>query len=70
MNHDTDSKDRRHQHLVTDANLERIAERAKDLALEQVYADIGKGIVKRFLWLLGLGGSALAVWLAAHGLIK
>jgi len=55
---------------LSDEDIHRIAKEAKNLALEEIYAEIGRGVVKRILWLLGLGASALAAWLTYKGYNK
>lgn len=39
--------------FLTEADIDRIAERAAERALEKVYGQIGKSIVTRVLWILG-----------------
>lgn len=34
--------------------------------LDQVYSDIGKGVLKRIGWLLGTGVAAFLAWLGAN----
>lgn len=70
MTNDYKGSERRRSNQITNDDIERIAKRAKDLALEEVYADIGKGVVKRLLWILGIGGTGLAVYLSSKGYIK
>ena len=70
MAHEYKGKERRHYVQLSDEQFEAIAERAKEIAKEEIYADIGKGVVKRVLWLLGLGTTTLAAYLAAKGYIK
>ena len=41
----------------------------KDRLLESVYADIGKGIVKKFLWLSGTLLVAVFAWMIGAGKI-
>ena len=47
-----------------------LAREIKRLALEEIYADIGKGVVKRILWLLGLGSTGAVAWMTYKGYIK
>ena len=53
-----------------DARMEAIAELAAGKALQRVYADIGKGILRKAAWIIGVGLVALASWLAGHGYAK
>lgn len=57
---------RQHPHL-SEEQIERIAERAAEVALERVYTSIGKSVVQKFLWLVGAGALALAAWLNGAG---
>lgn len=54
-------KERRH--TFTEAELQEI----KDRLLESIYADIGKSIVKKFLWVTGAVCAAAIAWLAGSG---
>lgn len=51
------SKDDRY---LTEADIDRIAERAADRALEKVYSEVGRSIVTRILWVLGAVGLGFA----------
>lgn len=56
------------QHLpLTDTQIEAIAERAAEVALNKVYADVGKTVLKRMAWLTGVAVIGLALWLAGNG---
>ena len=52
---------------LTDAQIEAIAERAAQVALNKVYADVGKSVLKRLAWLTGVAVIGLALWLAGNG---
>ena len=52
---------------LTDAQIEQIAERAAEVALNKVYADVGRGVLKKLTWLLGVTVVGLAIWLAGNG---
>jgi len=52
---------------LTDAQIEAIAERAAEVALNKVYADVGKNVLKRMAWLTGVAVIGLALWLAGNG---
>lgn len=62
--------ERRKAPLLTDDQIERIAERAAEVALERVYTSIGRSVVNKFLWLLGAAGLAVAAWLNGAGILK
>ena len=51
--------------LTTD-DIEMIAERAAEKALEKVYAEVGKTTVNRIFWALGTLAIAVAVWWTAN----
>lgn len=52
---------------LTEDQIEQIAERAAQVALERVYTQIGKSVVSKFLWLVGAGTLAVAAWLNGAG---
>ena len=54
---------------LTEEQIEAIAERAAEKALEKVYASIGKSVVTKFLWLVGASVLALAAYLKGVGKI-
>lgn len=58
---------------LTEEEIERIAERAADKAVEkmadQAYQAIGKGVVSRFLWIVGVITVGFAAWLHSKGFI-
>ena len=64
MNDET--KERRGIRL-SEAQLDYIIKGVKKQALDEIYAEIGKGLVKRFLWLLGAGGAGLAAYFSLKG---
>lgn len=55
---------------LTSEQIDLIAERAADKALEKVYTEIGRNVVRKALWIIGAGVVALLVWLAGSGNIK
>ncbi len=52
---------------LTDAQIEVIAERAAEVALNKVYTEVGKNVLKKLAWLTGAAVLGLAMWLAGHG---
>lgn len=52
---------------LTDAQIEAIAERAAEVALNKVYTEVGKNVLKKLAWLTGAAVIGLAMWLAGHG---
>lgn len=55
---------------LSDAQIEAIAERAAEKALQKVYAEVGKSILTKAAWLVGLVVVGLALWLTGKGFIK
>ena len=49
---------------LTDSQIEAIAERAAGKALEKVYAEVGKSVLKKLAWLVGLVVVSAAMYLA------
>jgi tetrahydromethanopterin S-methyltransferase subunit G len=66
--------ERRTHFKLTEEQLEDIAERAATRAVEkittEVYANVGKAVVTRFIWLLGSLAIGIAIWAASKGYIK
>lgn len=56
-----------HEISLTEAQIDLIAERAANRALEKVYAEIGQSIVQKALYVIGAGALALAFWLNSKG---
>lgn len=52
------------EHPLTKLTPEEINE-LKELLLESIYADIGRNIVKKVLWISAAAVSALFVWLSS-----
>lgn len=52
---------------LSDSQIEAIAERAAEVALNKVYADVGKNVLKKMAWLTGVAVIGLALWLAGNG---
>ena len=52
---------------LTDAQLELIAEKAAVKALEKVYTEVGKSVLKKAAWLTGVAVIGLVMWLGSHG---
>lgn len=51
---------------LTDEQIEAIAERAAEVALNKVYTEVGKSVLKKLAWLTGAAVIGLAMWLAGH----
>jgi len=41
-------------HQLTDAEIEIIAERAAEKAIEKVYTELGRSVANKLLWFLGV----------------
>lgn len=52
---------------LTDAQIEAIAEKAAEVALNKVYTEVGKNVLKKLAWLTGVAVLGLAMWLSSHG---
>jgi hypothetical protein len=52
---------------LTDEQIELIAERAAEKALEKVYSSIGKSVVHKFLWLIGAAALAALAYFKGLG---
>jgi hypothetical protein len=52
---------------LTEAEIDAIAEKAAEKALEKVYTEVGKSVVKKAMWVIGVGTFFLMVWLAGKG---
>lgn len=59
---------------LTDAQVEKIAEKAAERAVakltDRVYRDVGKNVVQKLFWIIGVVTVALYFWLQSKGLIK
>jgi len=59
--------EQQHNIPLTDAQIEAIAERAAEVALNKVYAEVGKNVLKKLAWLTGVVVIGIALWLAGNG---
>jgi hypothetical protein len=53
--------------FLTEADIDRIAEKAAERALEKVYAEVGKSVSKKLMWIMGVVSISLIVWLSSFG---
>jgi hypothetical protein len=51
---------------LSDDQINAIAERAAEVALNKVYTEVGKNVLKKLAWLTGVAVVGLAMWLAGH----
>lgn len=60
-----------HEHLpLSDAQIDEIAVRVAVILKRDLFADIGKTVVEKTLYVIGVGALALAAWLAGRGFLK
>jgi hypothetical protein len=52
---------------LTDEQIEHIAERAAQVALNKVYTEVGKSVLKKLSWIAGAATIGLFMWLGGHG---
>jgi len=62
--------ERRHLPQLSPEQIDIIAERAAEVALEKVYTSIGKSVVNKVLWVVGAASLAVAAWLNGAGHFK
>lgn len=55
---------------LSDAQIDQIAEKAAEKALQKVYAQVGQSILKKLAWLLGVVVLSAALYLAGKGALK
>lgn len=55
------------ERCLTEADIDRIAEKAANRALEKVYAEVGKSVSKKLMWIMGVVSISLIVWLSSFG---
>lgn len=62
------------QHDLSESQIDEIAERAAKRAIEMArddfYKDVGKSIVSKFTWGVGVSAVGLFLWLQSKGFIK
>jgi hypothetical protein len=54
--------------FIFNAIVEAAAQRGKELAKKELYAEIGEGVFRRLLWLFGAGGTAAVIFVAPDSL--
>ena len=63
-----DGPERRKFAGLTEEEVDYIAEKAAERALEKVYASVGKNVVRRIMWLVGAAALGVIVWLGSEGI--
>ena len=56
-------------HQLTEAQLDAIATKAAEKALQLVYAEVGRSVLKKLAWLVGLATIGLVIFLSAKDAI-
>jgi hypothetical protein len=51
---------------LTESQIEAIAERAAEVALEKVYTEVGRSVLKKLAWITGVAVVGLFMWLGGH----
>ena len=57
-----DGPERRQELRLSEEQLDEIADRAFEKAKQQIYSEVGKGVVRAVLYLGGAGLTFLAAW--------
>lgn len=55
---------------LTEEEIDHIAQKAAEKALNLVYQEVGKSLVRKVAWALGLVLLGVLTWLGAKGMIK
>ena len=58
------------ENRLSQEELDLVAEKAAELVLNKIYAEVGKSVVKKLMWLVGVGFMALNAYLIGSGHIK
>ena len=53
--------------VLTEHDIDEIADRAAEKALEKVYAQVGASVLKKLAWLVGVVVVGLLMWLGSNG---
>jgi hypothetical protein len=54
--------------VLTEEQMDTLAEKAAAKALAKVYAEVGKGVLNKIAWVLGAAVIAILLWLGARGI--
>ena len=65
-----DGPERRHTSELTDRQIDAIATRAAEKALDMVYQEVGKAVLRKLAWVLGVAAISVAMYLAGKGYLK
>ena len=61
---DYTGEERRTSPPLTEDMLNAIAERAAKRVMDNVYREVGKSLLQKFVWAAGVLGVAIAMWLS------
>ena len=53
--------------MLSEAQVNKIAEKAAEKALEKVYTEVGRSVVTKIMWVIGTVSVALMLWLGSIG---
>lgn len=65
---DWEGEERRKANVLSENQMDEIAERAAEKALQKVYSEVGKGVLRRAAFVVGTAVIALLLWLGSHGI--
>lgn len=63
-------QERRTVNTLSDEQIEEIAKRAAEIAIQHVYIEVGRSVIKKTFWLAGVVTVGLFIWLSGNGVIK
>jgi tetrahydromethanopterin S-methyltransferase subunit G len=52
---------------LTETQIDQIVDRAVTKVFDRIYAEVGRGVVKKLVWGIGLATMGLLIWLASKG---
>lgn len=70
MSNHWDGPERRRFGGLSETEIDAIADKAAYRALDKVYAEVGKSMLKKLAWIAGVAIIALFIWLSGKGIIK
>lgn len=70
INPPSDTEGRPRVVVLTEAQMEELAERAAKKVFATIYAEVGKGVLRKLTWAVGFIVTGLLVWLAGQGALS
>jgi hypothetical protein len=55
---------------ISDEQMDKIAEKAAEKALEKVYTEVGRSVITKVMWVIGVAAIGLFFWLTSIGVIS